>query len=348
VLEIDGSQGEGGGQILRSSLALSLVTGRAFRISRIRAGRPKPGLAPQHLTAVRAAAEVGKAEVKGAALGSQELTFTPGEVSPGDHRFDVGTAGSATLVLQTVLPPLLCASRPSRIVLIGGTHNMQAPPFDFLARTFTPVLNRLGPRVELKLIRPGFYPVGGGEMVAMITPGAEWRKLDLSERGPARGRRARAVVSRLPAEIGRRELRVVEHELGWPAESLVVEEVHDARGPGNVLLIELNFENIAEVVAGFGARGVRAEVVAAHAVQQIRTYLASDAPVGEHLADQLLLPLAIGAGGYFRAINLSRHAATNIEVMRRFLDVRIDAAAEAGGAWRFEVAGKRAAGTQPA
>jgi RNA 3'-terminal phosphate cyclase (ATP) len=344
LLEIDGSQGEGGGQILRSSLALSLVTGRAFRISRIRAGRPKPGLAPQHLTAVRAAAAVANADVKGAELGSQELTFAPREVSPGEHRFDVGTAGSATLVLQTVLPPLLCASRPSRIVLIGGTHNMHAPPFDFLARTFAPVVNRLGPQIDLELIRPGFYPVGGGEMVAMITPAAQWRELDLSQRGRARGRRARAVVSRLPAEIGRRELRVVEQELGWPAESLVVEEVQDARGPGNVLLIELNFENVAEIVAGFGARGVRAEAVAADAVEQIRTYLASDAPVGEHLADQLLLPLAVGAGGRFRAINLSRHATTNIEVIRRLLDVRIDAAAEPGGAWHFEVAIKREAG----
>jgi RNA 3'-terminal phosphate cyclase (ATP) len=193
MIQIDGCQGEGGGQILRTSLALSLVTRKPFHITRIRAGRGKPGLLPQHLTAVNAAAAIGQAKVDGGELGSLELTFTPQEVRPGEYRFSVGTAGSATLVLQTVLPPLLFASGPSRLTLSGGTHNTHAPPFDFLANAFAPLLARLASPadpaalstpggetaakpLEVQLVRPGFYPAGGGEFTATITPpgGAGW------------------------------------------------------------------------------------------------------------------------------------------------------------------------------
>src|SRR5512136_2571133 len=179
MITIDGSQGEGGGQILRTSLALSLVTGQPFRMERIRAKRQKPGLLKQHLTAVEAAKTVGCAEVTGAALGSQTLEFKPGPVTPGNYRFAVGTAGSATLVLQTVLPPLLVASGPSTLTLEGGTHNPFAPPFDFLARCFAPVVERMGPRIELKLHRPGFFPAGGGQFEAQITPVNRLKPIDL-------------------------------------------------------------------------------------------------------------------------------------------------------------------------
>ena len=162
MITIDGSAGEGGGQILRSSLALSLVTGQPFRMERIRAKRQKPGLLRQHLTAVEAAKAVGCAEVSGETLGSQTLDFRPGPVTPGNYRFAVGTAGSATLVLQTVLPALLTASDPSTLTLEGGTHNPLAPSFDFLDRCFMPLIHRMGPSVELELKRPGFFPAGGG------------------------------------------------------------------------------------------------------------------------------------------------------------------------------------------
>ena len=177
MLTIDGSRGEGGGQILRTSLGLSLVTGRAFRIVRIRAGRAKPGLRHQHRTAVQAAARVGNAEVEGAEVGSMELTFVPGAVAAGEYEFSVGTAGSAALVLQAVLPALLTASQPSRLKLEGGTHNPFAPPFDFLAKTFLPIVNRMGPRVTAELERPGFYPAGGGEMRLTIEPCARLRRI---------------------------------------------------------------------------------------------------------------------------------------------------------------------------
>ncbi len=170
MIHIDGAQGEGGGQILRSSLALAMVTGCGLTMERVRAGREKPGLMRQHLTAVRAAKEICGATVTGDAIGSSTLTFIPGSVRPGDYTFSVGTAGSATLVLQTVLPPLFIASGPSRLVLEGGTHNPWAPPFDFLQRAFLPLVNRMGPRVTATLERYGFYPAGGGRFVVEIEP----------------------------------------------------------------------------------------------------------------------------------------------------------------------------------
>src|SRR5947207_15592691 len=168
MITIDGSQGEGGGQILRTSLALSLVTGQPFCMERIRVRRQKPGLLRQHLTAVEAAKTVGCAEVEGAEMNSQTLEFRPGPVTPGNYRFAVGTAGSATLVLQTVLPSLLTASGKSTLTLEGGTHNPLAPPFDFLVGSFMPLIRRMGATVELDLKAPGFFPAGGGRFHARI------------------------------------------------------------------------------------------------------------------------------------------------------------------------------------
>jgi RNA 3'-terminal phosphate cyclase (ATP) len=337
VLTIDGSQGEGGGQILRSSLALSLVTGRPFRITRIRAGREKPGLMRQHLAAVQAAAKVGGAKVSNAALGSTELVFEPGYVRPGEYHFAIGTAGSASLVLQTVLPPLLTADDPSRLTIEGGTYNMHAPPFDFVARTFVPVLNRLGLKLKVKQRRPGFYPAGGGCIEVDIAARSAWAPLGLTERGRLRGRSARALVARLPVSIAERELRVIRRKLGWDEDELQAEEVRDSRGPGNVMMLTLCYDHVTEVFTGFGARGVRAEQVARSAMDEACRYLDCDAPVGEHLADQILLPLALGAGGTFRTTALTDHTTTNIAVLRTFLDLDIETREEPAGTWRISV-----------
>jgi RNA 3'-terminal phosphate cyclase (ATP) len=236
MITIDGSQGEGGGQILRTSLALSLITGQPFRMERVRARRQKPGLLKQHLTAVEAAKTVGCAEVTGAALGSQTLEFTPGPVTPGNYRFAVGAAGSATLVLQTVLPALLTASGLSTLTLEGGTHNPMAPPFDFLEKSFMPLIHRMGPSVELKLRRPGFYPAGGGRFHARVEPVKKLSRLDLLERGPIRSRQARVLVSKLPEHVAERELTVVRDELKWRADECGVEAVPYPVGPGNAVV----------------------------------------------------------------------------------------------------------------
>lgn len=320
MITIDGSLGEGGGQILRTSLALSLVTGQGFRIQNIRAGRQKAGLLRQHLTAVEAAAKVGNAAVDGAALGSKELEFKPGKVRHGDYRFAVGTAGSATLVLQTVLPALIIGKEPSRLTLEGGTHNPHAPPFDFLDRAFLPLLNRMGPQVSAKLERAGFFPAGGGRFTVEITPVERLAPLDLQNRGESKGRSARAIVSNLSSGVANRELKVVSEKLGWPRECLHVEEV-ESNGPGNAIILELAFEHITEVFTGFGERGVLAETVAEQVIGEVRDYLASGVPVGGHLADQLLVPLALAGSGSFLTGKLSRHTRTNIEVISKFIPV---------------------------
>jgi RNA 3'-terminal phosphate cyclase (ATP) len=335
LITIDGSLG--GGQILRSALALSLVTRMPFRIERIRAGRDRPGLLRQHLTALEAAAEVGRARVEGDALGSSALSFFPGRVEPGEYRFSVGTAGSTTLVLETVLPALLTAAGPSSLVLEGGTHNTAAPSFPFLERCFLPLIGRFGPRVEAVLERPGFYPAGGGRIRVSVTPAARLGRFDLLERGPVKRRRARALVSRLPASIGERELGVVRERLGWEERELGVEVIRDSPGPGNVLVLEIESEPVTEVITGFGERGVPAEKVAARAVEEAERYLTSGVPAGEHLADQLLLPLALAGGGSFRTLQPSSHTLTNIEVLQMFLPVEVRLEEEAPDRFRIEV-----------
>lgn len=332
MLLIDGSQGEGGGQILRTALGLSLVTGTAFRIEKIRAGRGKPGLLRQHLTAVNAAAVIGDALVDGAELGSQELVFRPRSVRPGALRFAVGTAGSASLVLQTVLPPLLTAGASSSLTVEGGTHNPGAPPFDFLARAFLPLLARMGTPVHATIQRYGFYPAGGGQLTVTITPCRRLEPLTLLDRGETRRRHIQAVVANLPASIGHREIHVAVRKMGWShdeAEVLVLTGRQEARplsaapGPGNVVIIEIESEHVTEIFTGFGEVGVRAEAVAERAVRDARAYLAAQVPVGPYLADQLLIPLALAGGGAFRTMPLSRHSATNIAVIRQFLGVTV-------------------------
>ena len=324
MITIDGSQGEGGGQVLRSSLALSLVTGKAFTITKIRAGRKKPGLMRQHLTAVQAAAEVGLATVAGAALHSGELTFEPGEMRAGEYHFAVGTAGSATLVLQTVLPALLCAAGPSTLRLEGGTHNPWAPPFDFLVKAFLPLVNRMGPTVEATLVRPGFYPAGGGEFHVSVTPATALTPIELLDRGEVRRVSAVAKVANLHRSIAERELRAIARKLDLPDDCLAVEEVAGSLGPGNVVMVEVECERVTEVFTGFGERQVPAEAVANKAVQEARRYLAKGPAVGEYLTDQLLIPLALAGGGAFHTLGLSRHAETNIAVISAFLDVAFD------------------------
>lgn len=321
---IDGSQGEGGGQVLRTSLALSLATGTAFRIENIRAKRDKPGLLRQHLTAVQAATAVGDAAVEGAALGSSSVTFVPRALRAGDYRFSIGTAGSTMLVLQTILLPLVIAAGPSKVVIEGGTHNPAAPPFEFLDRAFVPLLRRMGAQIELTLVRPGFYPAGGGEIRVSIAPSRHLVPLEIESRGETVRQRVRAVVANLPYSIAQREVQAAAEELGWDEECREAHTLTGSAGPGNAVSITIESRNLTEVFTSFGARGVRAEQVAHDAAKQAKRYLNSDAAVGEHLADQLLLPLALAGGGSFTTTPLSGHATTNVEVIRRFLDVRME------------------------
>ncbi len=328
-IHIDGSQGEGGGQVLRSSLALALVTGKPFTIDHIRAKRAKPGLMRQHLTAVRAAAEVGQCDTENVKIGSVRLDFRPGKVRGGDYTFNIGTAGSATLVLQTVLPALMLADDPSTLTLRGGTHNPMAPPFDFLQRVYLPLVERLGPRFGTTLVRHGFYPAGGGEFQVEITPVKRLSNLELTQRGEMTERKARILLARLPKHIAEREKNTLLQKTGWPEESVRIETITHSAGPGNLVMLEAVSENIAELFTGFGEINVSAEFVAQKAVDQYREYLAAEVPVGKYLADQLMLPLGIatwqGSGpSLFRTLHLSQHSRTHIDILRRFLEIEIE------------------------
>lgn len=325
MIRIDGSFGEGGGQILRTSLSLSLLTGQPFEMERIRAGRQKPGLLRQHLTAVRAAAEVGHAEVEGAELRSAHLKFSPKGVKPGEYKLSVGSAGSTTLVLQTLLPPLLLADGPTSLHLEGGTHNPLAPPYDFLSRSFLPLLNRLGPQVSSELVRPGFFPAGGGYLRAQITPVKKLEPMDLLERGALKAKRVEAHVAHLPFEIAQRELDTIRKRSKWEDAEFKGKTINGSAGPGNIVLVEIECEHVTEVFAGFGEKGVRGEKVAETALLPALDYLQSDAVAGEHLADQLLLPLALAGKGHFSTTTLSGHTTTNMNIIERFLSVRLTA-----------------------
>lgn len=330
MLNIDGAIGEGGGQILRTALTLSLCLNKPFRIVNIRRARQQPGLRRQHLVAVQAAAEIGRAEVKGATLGSRELVFIPQGISPGDYHFDIGSAGSTTLVVQTVLPALLSAGKPSQLTLEGGTHNPMAPPFDFLERVYLPLINRMGPKVSARIEHYGFYPAGGGCIQLRVDPAAALQPLYLNERGRVQRLAARAYLSQLPEHIAQRELDVIEAGLGLQRDSLVICRT-PAVGPGNALVVEVQCEQVTELFSAVGQRGIRAETVAKRVVDRVKRYLSAGVPVGEYLADQLLLPLALAGGGSFLTMAPSRHTMTNCAVLQQFMAIAIHCEPAADG-----------------
>lgn len=335
-LALDGSRGEGGGQILRSALALSVITGRPFTIEQIRAGRAKPGLRRQHLACVRAAAMQCGAVVSGDEVGSMRLSFAPGPELVEELEIDIGSAGSAALVMQTLLPPALRATRPFRARIIGGTHNPMAPSLDFLIEVFQPLLAKMGARVALACPRHGFAPAGGGVATMSIEP-APLDALELVELGELVTRRATAVLARLPTHVGDRELAAVREELGWEPAECSIRDV-PADGPGNALLLYVELAGGGrELVTGLGERGLRAEAVASRACAELRRWLTAGVPVGEHLADQLLLPMALGGGGRFRCAAPSLHTTTNVDTLAAFLPTRRPSVRQDGATWIVEV-----------
>lgn len=323
MIEIDGSEGEGGGQVVRNACALSLVTGAPFRITNVRGGREKPGLMRQHLTAIEAACTIGEGGAcDGVAVGSREITFRPGRVRGGTYHFAVGTAGSTSLVLQTVLMPLLLADAPSRLVLEGGTHNMLAPPFEFLAKSFLPIVNRMGPRIEARLVRHGFYPSGGGRIEVDIAP-APLTPISCVERGQLLATSAMVFIAGLPFDIAEREMACVRKAFDWGDRAFSIRELPEEHGPGNILLLEAEYEQVTEVVSGFGQLGVPAERLAKRAAGRMQGYMESTAFAGPYLADQLLLPFALAGDGTFTTVKPSQHALTAANVIEHFTGRRM-------------------------
>ncbi len=337
MLEIDGAQG--GGQLLRSALSLSLCTGIGFTMHDIRARRPKPGLMRQHLTAVEAAAQVGGARVHGAGLGATSLRFEPGAIRGGEYVFATGSAGSCTLVLQTVLPALWRADVPSRLRLEGGTHNPLAPCADFLADSFVPRLRDIGVEVGLTLESPGFYPAGGGVLHATVQPAAALRACAFEARGELERIEATALLSGIRSHVGLRELDVLQARFGLGEDARHLRQARPPHGPGNALMLRVRHAGHTTTFTGFGERGTSAEAVAVRVADEARAYLDSGACIDEHLGDQLLLPMALAGKGSFTTTAPSEHLASNARLIEKFLPVEIDWVPLDASTWRVCVEG---------
>jgi len=338
---IDGSTGEGGGQILRTSLSLSCITGKNLHIENIRAARRNPGLAKQHLSCVHAASQICNAHCDGAALNSKTLDFQPGPVHSGDYHFDIGSAGSATLVIQTILPALFLTDGPSTITVTGGTHNPLAPPFDFLCETFLPAIAPAGFHANCKLIKHGFFPAGGGKITFEIQPatcppnvwrinlaGKPWQKqpdriIDLCERSEQFEIHARIYTAKLPEHIAHRQEKLL-RQSGLDIGKIERIEVTDSDGPGNCVMIRLcGSPPLARttVFTAFGMRGKPSQQVVSEVVNLAKDFLTSGAAVDRFLSDQLLIYIALSKAGCFTTNELSAHLLTNMEIIKKFLPV---------------------------
>jgi RNA 3'-terminal phosphate cyclase (ATP) len=344
VIEIDGSHGEGGGQILRTALALSCITGAPFRLVNLRRGRPRPGLQPQHLASVRAAGAVCDARVLGEAKGSTELVFHPGPIRGGDFALDVGTAGSVTLVLQTLVPALLFAGRPGRVRLTGGTHVPWSPSYDYLAEVFAPALSRLGGRVGLAIARHGFYPAGGGAVSAEVQPAARLRPLIVTEEGGLVRIGGTSAVGRLPLSIAARQreaaIALLRGRLGDRVPLEIETRAVASRTPGTFIFLRAESPSWTAGFCAVGAPGKRAEAVGEEAALALLSHAGSGAPVDPHLADQLVPYLAVADGDSEIATScLTRHLMTNLWTAGRFLPVRYEVTGKEGAPGRVRVAG---------
>ena len=319
---VDGSMGEGGGQILRTSLTLSCITGKSLHIENIRSARRNPGLAKQHLSCVQAACKICNGLAQGATKGSAVLDFQPGSVESGDYHFDIGSAGSASLVIQTILPALFLADKPSTVTVKGGTHNPMAPPFDFLDETFLPAIKNAGFQGDCKLIKPGFFPAGGGKLTFNIQP---WEKntgrtIDLYRQGKGLKIQARIYTAKLPEHVAQRQRKLLLHS-GLDIQNVEHIDVEDSDGPGNCAMIRLCSSERTTVFTAFGKRGKPSEEVISEVVGLSKDFLASEAAADRFLADQLLIYMALIGAGSFTTNELSSHLKTNIEVIKKFLPV---------------------------
>jgi RNA 3'-terminal phosphate cyclase (ATP) len=330
---IDGSTGEGGGQILRTSLALSCITGKTLHIENIRAARRNPGLAKQHLSCVHAASQICNARCDGAALNSRTLDFQPGPVCSSDYHFDIGSAGSTTLVIQTILPALFLTGTPSTITVTGGTHNPLAPPFDFLCETFLPAIATAGFYGNCKLIKHGFYPAGGGKITFEIQPAIRmadqtWEKqpdriINLCQPAERFETHARIYIAKLPEHIAQRQEKLL-LQSNLDIKNVEHIEVTDSDGPGNCVMLRLIGvppPTATTVFTAYGMKGKPSQQVVSEAVNMAKDFLASGAVVDRFLADQLLIYMALSQAGCFTTNELSTHLLTNIEVIKKFLAV---------------------------
>jgi RNA 3'-phosphate cyclase len=332
-LQIDGAYGEGGGQLVRTAVALAALTGTSICVDNIRARRDKPGLAAQHLTAVRAVATLCDADVSGLELRSQQIGFSPGALRGGEFRFDVGTAGCITLVLQAALPALVAARAPSQIVVTGGTDVRWSPPVDYLREVILPLIGRMGAQVSLEVTRRGYYPRGGGEVAVSVTPAA-LRPLQLPGSGALQSLYARVHVSNLPLHIAERMRDAMTARLepvtGRPvAVEMLSFGPEAAVGPGGAVVAWARTEHTLLGAGRVAERGIRAEVLGDAVGRSLSTDLNAGVTLDLHASDQLLLYLALAGGkSIFRTHRLSSHARTAMWLIEQFLPVRFEVKSE--------------------
>lgn len=333
MIELDGSEGEGGGQILRSALTLSILTRRPFKLINIRANRSKPGLQPQHLMCARAAGTICNGTYKGASVGSSSLYFEPGTVKSGKYTFGIGTAGATSLVLHTVFLPLaLRGDQPSEVAITGGTHNQHAPCFHFLQTTWAAYLSRMGISIDLDMKRPGFYPRGGGEIRAVIHPCSRVGGISLANCPELTTAGGFSAFAGLPESVGRRQARRMSVKLKSAGieSHLPIEEWH-AANPCTVAAVIFRQAPVPPLFFGLGERGKPVEAVADEAVEEAIAFRDARCPIDPHSADQLLLPLVFSsAESEYRTSQVTRHLTTNIMTVRKFVERGIELEGEEG------------------
>lgn len=325
MISIDGSTGEGGGQIFRSAIGLSSLMQTPVRIFNIRGKRRKDGLLRQHLTALRAMKTITNATVEGDALRSTEVVFSPNKIKGGDYTFEIGTAGSTSLVLQTILWPLFYAEEESRVEITGGTHNPMSPPFEFLKDSFFPSIKELGFEAEIEIQRYGFAPVGGGKIVAQITPVKKVTPSNFTNTLDPQHLVLSILGHGLPKHVAANEKEIFEeHLVDYPTE-IRIRNV-DSQGSGNVVMALVPNTPFPFVAVRFGQRGSAAAKVAMNLVKDIKLQIASGMPVGPHLADQLIIPFALAKGGTFETSAITPHTMTQIKMVKLFtkMDINVD------------------------
>lgn len=324
VVEIDGAEGEGGGQMLRTALTLSIITQKPFRMFNIRANRPNPGLSAQHLTALLAAARISEAKIEGAYLRSKEIFFSPKKIISGNFSFKIETAGSTTLLLQTLYLPLAFAGG-GRLTLEGGTHTKWSPPFDFLKYVFCKLLKRMDCNMELNLRRAGYYPKGSGMLSISISACRSLKSLILGERGRLRRLLVSVTLSRLPEHIAEREIKRLSERLSFAGELEVRLNRPDSLSAGNSVLLVCEFSKTVAGFAAVGERGRRAEEVADEVAYSAMSFLNSSGAVDVHSTDQLMLPAALADGEtVIRTEKLTNHIKTNAKTLSLFLKRNIE------------------------
>ena len=332
MIHLDGSRGEGGGQILRSALTLSILTGKPFRLSNVRANRPKPGLAAQHLTCLKAAAKICGGNYKGGRIGSTELFFEPGKVVSGEYSFSIGTAGATSLVLQTVsLPLALKGDKVSAVTITGGTHNKAAPCYHFLEQTWAKYLKWMNVDVSMTMTRPGFYPRGGGEITATINPTKTVYPLHLTTCPPLTTAGGFSAVAGLPESVN----YPAKPSAHTPTHAGGIGVSHSRRdwqdGPSTVAAVTFLQAPVPPLFVGLGERGKPAETVADEAADEAIAFRDSGCPVDPYSADQILLPLAFAEGpSEYRVSEVTRHLLTNLETVRAFVERAIEVEGEEG------------------